>query len=199
MPEHITITTQALPQAPPTVTRYQLFVTEAMAALDQILGIIPKLDEAEASGRKVAPSRIGVPDAFVATVVAAVEQLPELAAGNKLDPVATRDKVQYIEAFRPLYDKLFTVTRRLNFALLYLKDSVAFESLQVYRIAKQHASDQRSPLMAAHVANMKRDLGKKVPTKADREERKLARMMEAFAELQQTQALQSQEVKQIAS
>lgn len=190
MAEHITITTQALPEAPPTVTRYQQLVAEAVAALDEILALIPKLDEAEASGRKVANSRIGVPEAFVATVISAVEQLPELAAAKKLDPVAARDKLQYIEAFRPLYDKLFTVIRRLNFGLLYSKDSVAFDSLQVYRIAKQHASDGRSPLMAAHVANMKRDLGKKVPTKVEREERKLARMMDAFAEMQETQRAQ---------
>jgi hypothetical protein len=190
MAEHITITTQALPEAPPTVTPYQQLVAEAFAALDQILGIIPKLEEAEASGRKVASGRLGVPAAFVATVVSAVEQLPELAAAKKLDPVAARGKIQYLEAFRPLYDKLFTVTRRLNFALLYMKDSVVFDSLQVYRIAKQHASDQRSPLMAAHVANMKRALGKKVPTRAVREERKLARMMDAIAEMQETQGAQ---------
>ena len=185
MSEQITITIQPPADAPPTVTHYQQFAAELMTALDQILSITPKLDEAEASGRKVAASRLSAPEEFIATVVAAVEQLPELAAAKKLDPVATRDKLQYIAAVKPVFDKIVTVAKRLNFTLLYLKDSMGGESLQVYRIARQHASDNRSPVMAAHVANMKRALAKKVPTKAEREQRKLARMLQAFAEFQQ--------------
>ena len=176
---HITITTEAFPEGPPTVTAYQQFAAETIDALDKIQGVIPKLDDAEASGTKIAGSRLAVPDTFIATVIATVEQLSELAASGKLDPVEARDALQYIEAFRPLCDKLFTVTKRLNYALMWLRDSLAGKALQVYRIAKQHASDKRSPLMAAHVANMKRTLGKKVPTKAEREQRKLARMTES--------------------
>ena len=187
MSEHITITTQPLPETPPELTPYQRLVGDAFAALDQILDLIPKLDEAEASGRKVASSRLGVPAEFKATVLAAVEQLPELVATKKLDPVDARDKLQYVEAIQPLYDKLFTFMRRLNYALMWAKDEVSFDTLQIYRVARQLASDNRSPIMAAHVANMKRALGKKVPTRAEREERKLARMMEAFAEFQKTQ------------
>jgi len=194
---HITITTQALPEAPPTPNRYQELVADVITALDRILEIMPKIDEAEASGRKVAGSRLGVPDAFLATTAAAVEQSPELAAMKKLDPSTTRDNIQYREALRPLYDKVVTVGRRLYFTLLWMKDSDVADALQIYRIAKELASDRRSPLMTALVANMKRDLGKKVPTKADREERKLTRMMEAITEFQQKQQ-QTQEVQKAA-
>ena len=175
MAAHINITTQALPDAPPTVTPYQQLAAEAITALDQILAVIPKLEEAEASGRKVANSRLAVPDAFIATVISAVEQQPDLAVTKKLDPVAARDKVLYLEAFRPLYDKVATVFKRLGYGLKVNKDSLGAETLQVYRIARQLASDRRSPQMAAHVENMKRALGIRGLTKAEREKRKAAK------------------------
>ena len=185
MAPHITITAVPPTEGVPTISEYQRFVAEAVVALDQILAVIPKIEEAEASGRKVAPGRLAVPDAFMATVISGVEQHPELAAAKKLDPVASRDKLQYIEAFRPLKDKLVTVEKRVSFALRWLRDFVAGETLQVYRIARQHASDRRSPAMAALVATMKQALGRKTPTKAEREARKAEKLKEAAAELQQ--------------
>jgi hypothetical protein len=101
-----------------------------------------------------------------------------------------RDLLQYAEAVRPLRDKLVTVTKRVVFGLRYVHDDIAGQAQQIYRIAKQLASDGRSPLMDAQVANMKRDLGRRTATKAEREERKLAKLMEAAAQLQQTQEVQ---------
>ena len=183
MAEHITITTQALPAAPPTVTPYQVLVGEVIDALDQIVAIIPKLDDAEAAARRIVNSRLGVPEEFITTVVNAVEQSPELAAAKKLDPAEVRDLLQYAEAFRVLRDKLLTVTKLINLRLRAVYDLIVAQAQQMYRIAQQHASDRRSPVMAALVANMKRALGRKGLTKAQREERRL-RMQEAAAEVQ---------------
>lgn len=115
---------------------------------------------------------MNVPDVFCGTAITAVEQIQELDAVKKLDPVAAREKLQYVQAFRPLYDKLLSLGQRLNDAVMSLKAEVAADSLQIYRVAKSFASDKRSPVVQAHVANMKRDLNRPGLTKAQCEERK---------------------------
>ena len=187
---NITITTEPLAEGPPVITRYQQIVSEVITALDTILAVMPKVDEAEASERKVAFSRLGVRDAFVAAVIDAVEQFPELAGLKKLDPVAARDMFQCLEALRSLHDKIITFEKRVRFVRQWLKDSLAGPAQQIYRVAQDLASDGRSPEMAAVVANMKRAFARKGLTRAEREERRVARIQEAAAEMLQEMEVQ---------
>ena len=167
----------------PTTTHYQQLAADFMNALDQIAAIIPQVEQAEA-GTKLVRAHLNVPDVFCSTAIIAVEQVPELLGTRKLDPVAGRIKMQFLEAFRPMSDKAGTLVKRLDYTLMWLKATLAEDSLQMYRIAKSIASDKRSPLVQAHVENLKRDLGRKGLTKAQREERKAAKLKaaaEAFA------------------
>lgn len=165
----------------PTITHYQQVAADFMKAIDEIAAVIPQTGEAE-SGLKLVRGHLNVPDVFCETAIIAVEQLAELQASKKLDAVAGRNKLQFIEAFRPMSDKLSSLVKLLDYTLMWAKATLAEEGLQIYRITKSLASDKRSPVMQAHASNMKRDLGRKGLTRLQREERKLAKLKKAAAE-----------------
>lgn len=145
----------------PTITHYQQVAAEFMAALDEIAKIIPKLEAVHVSTANLVRSRLNVPNEFLATVTAAVEQTPELQAVNKLSVNEARDTLQFLEAFRPVRDKVDAFAKNLKHTMDSRKATLATQSLQVYDIAKGVARDPNSATVAALVANMKRDLGRR--------------------------------------
>lgn len=92
--------------ATPTVTHYQQLAAEFSAALDGIVAVIPKLEPAHVSTVNFVRSHVNVPIEFLATAVAGVEQSAELQAVKKLDVSTARDTLQFIEAFRPIVDRV---------------------------------------------------------------------------------------------
>ena len=175
----ITLTTQPVvdPQTF-TPTYYLELGTELMGAFDQIAAIIPKVVEAESATAKDVRVNLGVPLAFCAAAISAVEQLPQLAAAGNLEPEKARNLLQFIEAFTPLSDKMSGLSRRLRHALRAAKSQLGTDSLHVYRVAQSVASDERSPLVKEHVGAMKRDLGRKGLSKAERDAKKEAKFNE---------------------
>jgi len=177
----ITVTAEPTAEAPgPTTTHYQQLASDLMTALDQIGTIIPKLDPAQVAAAKFVRSLVNIPDQFCSTTVFSVEQLPELQANQALDVVAGRDTLQFIEAFRPVLDKIDAFGKTLDFVLMTRKAALATQSLLAYYMAKGVARENRT--VAAHVANMKRDLGRRGLTKAQRDERKAAKEAAAAAQ-----------------
>lgn len=176
----ITVTTEPIidPQTH-TPTFYLQLAAELMAALDTIATIMPKLEEAEAAEAKQARRNLNVSDAFCVSAIVAVEQLPELDAAKRLNVEKSRNRLQFLEAFRPVDDKLDAISRRLKHALRANKSALGTDALLIYRMARAQASDDRSPAISGLVAALKRDLGRKMPTKAEREERKAQRLRTA--------------------
>jgi hypothetical protein len=147
--------------ATPTVTHYQQLAAEFTAELEAIAGIIPKLEPGHISTANFVRSHQNVPIEFLGTVVAAVEQTPELQAVKKLDVNEGRDTLQFIDAFRPVLDRVVAFAKVLQNTINSRKASLAADSLQIYNIAKGLARDPNSAAVASLVANMKRDLGKR--------------------------------------
>jgi hypothetical protein len=145
----------------PTITHYQQIAAQFMAALDEIALIIPKLEAVHVSTANLVRSRLNVPNEFLATVTAAVEQTPELQAVKKLDVNEAHDTLQFLEAFRPVRDKVDAFAKNLKHTMDSRKATLATQSLQVYDIAKGVARDPNSATVASLVANMKRDLGRR--------------------------------------
>jgi hypothetical protein len=169
----ITVTTE--PVVDPlthTPTFYEELARELLPVVDRILAVIPKLDESETVSAKSVRSGLFVSDAFCADAIDAVEQIPELAAAKKLDPVQGRNHMQFLNAFRPLEHKLIAVTGRVTHGLRAVKSGLGMKSLQVYRLLQGLASDGRSPAVSSHVDRMKRELGRRAATKAVRDQRK---------------------------
>jgi hypothetical protein len=185
MSEHIEVTIQAvvIPDTPP-LTPYQQVATEFMEAFEKMIVVIPKLEELTAT--KVVRANLNVPVAFCGTAISAVAQVPELDSTKKFDSKLNLDRLQYLQAFRPLYDTTQGFVNRLSHILMTVKSELVGDSLQVYRMAKSLASDKRSPVIEAHVAALKRDLNRRTLTKAERDRRKaekLAKAVKAFLAL----------------
>jgi hypothetical protein len=149
------------PGISPTVTHYQQIATEFCKQLDVIVASIPRLELKHPSVAKSTNALLNVPMEFLATAVAVVDQVPELQSANRLDAVAGRDALQYIEAFRPVADKVEVLRKSVNSTIATLQSGLAGGALQTYAIAKGLARDKNSAHIGVHVANLKRDLGRR--------------------------------------
>lgn len=149
----------------PTVTYYQQIADEFMKSLDQIAQIIPKLEGAHPSTANFVRSHQNIPNDFLGTAIAAVEQMSELQGVNKLDITAARDTLQFIDAFRPVLDKVTAFAKTLRYTMASRKASLAADALQIYAITKGIARDASASVAAVHVSNLKRDLGRRGPIK----------------------------------
>jgi AraC-like DNA-binding protein len=145
----------------PTVTHYQQLADDFSKALDQIVQIIPKLEITHPATANFVRSHLNVPTEFLATAIAAVEQTTELQHINKLDIAAARDTLQFIDAFRPVQDKVTALANSLKFTMASRKASLAADALQIYNIAKGIARDPGAAAVASLVQNLKRDLGRR--------------------------------------
>lgn len=159
----------------PTLTRAQELAEQFMGELDRIAGIIPKLDVKHRSTANFVRSHQSVPNEFLVSSVAAVEQNAELQALNKLKPDEAREVLQFIEAFRPVVDKLHDFARNLLFTMNSRKAVVASDALHIYSVAKRISVDASNASLAAHVENMKRDLDRPGRPRIPVEVRKAAR------------------------
>ncbi len=150
------------PEVPltPTITHYQQLADAFMKDLDDIASVIPQLEASHISTATFVRTHLNIPNQFLATAIAAVEQTPALQGVNKLDVLAARDTLQFIEAFRPVLDKVSAFANSLRFTMNSRKASLALDALQIYDIAKGVARDPGSAAVASLVANMKRDLGR---------------------------------------
>jgi hypothetical protein len=144
----------------PTVTHYQQLASQFIVALDQIAAIIPRLEAVHVSTAKSVRSRLNIPIEFLATTTSAVEQTPELQAVRQFDATEARDTLQFLDAFKPVLDKVATFATNLEFTMQTRKSSLTVNALRMYSIAKGIAKDPNSAQVASLVGNMKRDLGR---------------------------------------
>jgi hypothetical protein len=150
----------------PTVTHYQLLADAFAKSLDEIASGIPKLESTHPTTASFVRTHVNVSIDFLSSAIAAVEQTPELQGVNKLDISAARDTLQFIEAFRPVQDKLTALAKSLKFTMDSRKATLVADALQIYSIAKGVARDPGAAAVASHVSNLKRDLGRRGPSKA---------------------------------
>ena len=145
----------------PTLTRYQQLADEFTKSLDALVTALPSLEVSHQTTAPFVRTHQNTPDAFIETVISAVEQSPELKGVGTLDPTAARDTLQFIEAFRPLADKINAFGATLRFTVGSRRANLVARSQQMYGIAKNVARLSGGALVGQHVRNMKRDLGKR--------------------------------------
>jgi hypothetical protein len=171
----VTVEPQVDPETP-TTTYFDSLSAQVMGAFETIVDTLPKMEEAVFADEKQARRHLNVSDAFCVTAISGVEQVAELEGSKKLEAERSRNRLQFLEAFRPVEAKLDGVSRRLKHMLRAVKSALAGDALAIYRVARAHAQDGRSPQLSAYVAAMKRDLGRRMSTKAERDARKAARL-----------------------
>jgi hypothetical protein len=162
--EQVTVDVPQVPADPapaqtPTITHYQQIAENLAKALDDMLALIPTFVEAHPDTTAFVNRHQNVPLQFIATAVAAVEENPELQGGT-FDATEARDALQFIEAFRPIADRLTAAARNLNFSIRSRKANAGNGALEVYAIAKRVALNPLSTTVASHVSNLRRDLGR---------------------------------------
>src|SRR6185436_11828615 len=89
-----------------TITKHQTLADALSAQLDEVVSKFPKPDPARQVTKDFVRSRLGASIEFLGTAIAAVEAMPELQGVRRLDVRVGRDTLQFIEAFRPLVDKV---------------------------------------------------------------------------------------------
>jgi hypothetical protein len=165
----------------PTITHYQQIAAAFSASLDDITVAIPKLDDGYITTLNFVRSHLNIPIGFIATVIAAVEQTPELQGVGVLDPIEARDTLQLVEAFRPVHVKLTAFLKTLELTVNSRLASLGNQSLQVYQISGQIARDPKNAAVKSLYANMKRVLGKRGRQSVTAAARKKAAAAEAAA------------------
>jgi hypothetical protein len=147
----------------PTLTHYDQLAAQLNTTITGLIAQIPRFESGHPTTVGFVKGKRSIPSNFIATVLAAVEANPDLQRVEKFDVVEARDTLQFLEAFRPLVDRVDAFARDLKFTMDSRKAKVAADGLQIYDIAKGIARDPSSAVVAAHVRTMKRDLGRTRP------------------------------------
>jgi hypothetical protein len=144
----------------PTITHYQQIAANLAKAIDDMLALIPSLVEPHPSTTGFVRSHQNVPLQFIATAIAEVEANPALQGAGIFDVTEARDALQFIDAFRPMADRLNAAAKNLTFSIDTRRANASTGALQVYAVAKGVARVPQNTAVASHVGNLKRDLGK---------------------------------------
>ena len=193
----ITINTE--PQVDPqthTPTHYELLAGEINTALDKIADVLPKAEEAQALDARQVRRNLNVPDAFCVTATAALAELPDVEGAQKFSVDRNRNRLQFLEAFRLVNDKLDRLSALVKRALRAEKSALGGDCLQILRVVKAFASDGRSPIAGGHVAAMQRDLKRRTQSKAERDAKREAKFNE---EVERRLAVRLKEVQALAA
>jgi hypothetical protein len=170
-----TITNQAVEQPPPTTappadpapgsalttTQYMELAAQLSSALAAVAAQIPTFTSSHPSTVKFVQTHQRVPNEFIGTVAAAVDNSPTLQGVGTFDSKEALETLQFIEAFRPVIDQMAALRADLCFTVNSRKAKTVAAALQMYGIAKQVARDPGSGAVKVHVENMQRDLRSK--------------------------------------
>lgn len=97
---------------------------------------------------------------FIASMIAAVEAMPELQSVRTFDPEEARATLQFIDAFRPIADRLAALLASVNYRMASRRTKVASAAMTTYAVARGLARDPDSAPLAAHLDILRRDLGR---------------------------------------
>ena len=145
----------------PTITYFQQLATDFMKQMDVMTAAIPDVEEKHPSTAKFVHGHQNVPDAFIVSAVATMEQTPSLHGVDGLDPVVSRSDLQFNDAFKQVVDKLTALRNALQYTIRTKRANLAAAALQTYYLTKGIARNRTNAAVLSHVTNMKRDLGKR--------------------------------------
>jgi len=158
-----------------TVTAHQAAAEVVLKSLAETVSLIPKLTEAHPATLDFIRGKQSIPLRFIETVIASVETCPELQRIGIMDPVAARDDLQFLEAFRTMYDRVAAFQEQLKVTLDARRASLAFDSLKVYQQAKGLAGHPSFVNVGPYSENMRRDLGRRGNKPSEAVKRALAK------------------------
>ena len=110
--------------------------------------------------RRTRGARTVSPD-FIQAMVEIVERFPMLENVGPLKPSQAQERMEFIDAFRPILRQAQTFTDALSYTLESVHAELAEEALQVYRIASALARNEANAELAARLEVPTKILGRK--------------------------------------
>jgi hypothetical protein len=143
---------------PGVLTQSDALAARFRAALNEAISLIPQWEPRHNETKAFVRKYMGFPLEVISSTIAAVEASPELAATKKFNVAEAREALQFLSAFRPAIDQSAEMQTNLRFTYNSVKARVMADALQTYAIANGIGRDPSSATVAAHAANIKRDL-----------------------------------------
>lgn len=106
---------------------------------------------------------------FVVAMTAAVEALPELQRLETFDSAEARSVLEASDSMKVVADRAAMFLASLNYTIEARWARVARQALDTYRLASAIAPNARNPKLAAHVAILRRHLGRTTGPKKKKE------------------------------
>lgn len=134
--------------------------TKIIVALDFIAALIPDLRTPHpATAKKVRGART-VPREAVIAIVAMVESSLDLRNTGILDTERAREVLEHDYGFHILDERIERLRAQVRYTVEARWAEVTMEAMAVYHVAKRLAKDPRYADLAAHVATIRRHLGR---------------------------------------
>jgi hypothetical protein len=157
-------------QGPPgdpvvVLTQFDELAARFSAALNEAVSLIPEWEPRHSETRQFVQKYTSFSNDVISSTIAAVEANPELANTKKFNVAEARATLQFLNAFRPIIDQVDELRTNLRFTYFARKARVVADALQTYAIANGLGRDPSSAGVAAHAANIKRDLRRPRPKK----------------------------------
>jgi hypothetical protein len=139
--------------------------TDAIAAdvnrlIDEIIATIPDLESPHPLNSKDARAARTVSRDFLIRLIDATEELPDLEEFGFLHPEEAREVLQFIDAFRPIADRLEVLLKTLKHTMAARKAKIAIAAMNTYMMAKRYARKRQNAALSPHVENLRHALGR---------------------------------------
>ncbi len=145
----------------PTVTAAERLANEIAEAIDTIAARIPQLEAPHPSTATGVRGARTVSREFIVSMIAAVEAMPELQSVGTFDTEEARATLQFIDAFRPVADRLAALMASVNYTMESRRAKVAAAAMTTYAVAKGLARDPGGASLVVHLDILRHDLGRK--------------------------------------
>lgn len=138
---------------------FERFAKEIIADLDAVSAKIETLERWEFESEDAMRAYVNVPETFLHSTVALVQDTPTLRELNRLDVADGRETLEYLAAFASVYNRTDALRTRVKLNMKSRKTRLAAQAMQIYALAKTLARDGKNPGLAAHLEVLAHDLG----------------------------------------
>lgn len=143
-----------------TVTAQEKLAAEIIEAIEAIAARIPRLEAPHPSTAAHVRGARTVSREFLASMIAAVEDRPELRGVGTFDVDEARDTLQFLDAFRPVADRVAALLASITYTMEARKAAVAAKAMNTYHVMKGLARDPGGAPLRPHLDALRRDLGR---------------------------------------
>ena len=145
--------------SPPNAS--ELLAAELLGVLNDFAARVPGLSSPHKSTAPSVRRHRTISKTFMRSAIFTTEEFETLQATGTLGVGAAREALQFVDAFKPVLDKLKTLTQDMGFTIELRTAEVSDASLRIYGVAKILSRDPATGDLGGHTAILKKNLGRK--------------------------------------